>query len=446
MPGDIPDWALAEISAGSRLVATQLTAVGLAEPVATSAVSVYYRVHSLTRAFVRDRDPSSPDAAALSRLRSGWLRRSERAAAGMPAVPFVIASLPASQHSSPHPDDDGLGTEWLDREQANLLAAAEQASSQGAQEDAAALARPVTARLCMSGSYGRAIRLWRVLAGDAAQALDEVGVARADYHLAVVLAGSHDRADEAAEHLAGCLPVLEARGDLEAAALGYCLQGRYASVNQRHGAAIRLARYAMSLVTGLPRAGLVQCAALSLLGLTFGRIGACASAVRLCQQARSAALALGEPVYEAHATMALAQVLIMSGDPERATDACHEGISLARGYGSPVDVARFGLALGRASQCSADYEAAVRVLEPAARTFQTAGLVLDELTARSMVAACGWSAGNEAMAAEQSELVSQLLARHGSRDTRTRSAVADYACALAGPPPVPGQPHRLIAS
>jgi DNA-binding SARP family transcriptional activator len=445
MPGDIPDWALAEISAGNRLVVTQLTAVGLAEPVETGAASVYYRVPSLTRAFVRDHDSSSPGAATLSRVRTGWLRRSARAAASTPAVPFAIASPPANQNSSPHPDDDGLATEWLDREQANLLAAAEQASSEGALEDAVAIARPVTARLCISGGYGHAIRLWRALASDARQALDEVGAARASYHLAVVLAGSHDCADEAAELLAGCLPVLEARGDVEAAALGYCLQGRYASVDQRHGAAIRLARYAMSLVTGLSRAGLVQCAALSVLGVTFGRIGACASAVPLCQQARSAARSMGEPVYEAHATMTLAQVLIMSGDAERARDVCHEGISLARGYGSPVDAARFGLALGRAHQCSAEYDAAFRAVEPAARAFQTAGLVLDELTARSMLAACGRSAGDKAMAAEQSELVSQLLARNGKSDTRRRSAVADCACALAGPAPVPGRRHRLIA-
>ena len=445
VPGDIPDWALAEISDSNPLVAAQLMAVGLAEPVDADAASVHYRVRSLTRAFVRDRDRLDHDAVALSRLRAGWLQRSERAAADMPAVPFVLAAPSAAPHSWPAADD-GLGTAWLDREQANLLAAAEQASTAGAREDASALAQRVTARLCLSGGYGQAIRLWRALARDAAQARDEVTAARANYHLAAVLAGSHDAADEAAELLADCLPVLESSGNLEAAALGCCLQARQASADQRHGAAIRLARRAMSLVAGLPRAGLVQCAALSVLGLTLARIGACAGALRHCQQAQSAARSLGEPVYEAHATMTLAQVLIMSGDSDRATDVCLGGISLTREYGSPVDAARFGLVLGRARQCCTDYEAAIRALAPAADVFQKAGLVLDELTARSMLAACGWSAGDKATGAAQSELVSQLLARHGSRDAQRRSSVADYACALAGSAPAAGLPHRLIAS
>jgi hypothetical protein len=121
-------------------------------------------------------------------------------------------------------------------------------------------------------------------------------------------------------------------------------------------------------------------------------------------------------------------------------------MNLAREYGSAVDAARFGLALGRARQFSANYEAAVRALAPAADVFQTAGLVLDELTARGMLAACGWSAGDKATAAAQSDLVGQLLARHGRSDTRQPTAVADYVCALARSGPLPGRPHRLITS
>jgi DNA-binding SARP family transcriptional activator len=432
MPGDIPDWALAEITT-DRLVATQLTAVGLATPVETETdtATVRYRVQSLTRAFVRDLEPHASDTAALSRLRAGWLRRSERAAAHMPAVPFLPVAPTARPRSSAHHDDSGLGAAWLDREQANLLAAAEQASSAGAREDAIALAQRVTARLCIGGGYSQAIRLWRALVSDAVGAGDEVAAAKASYYLAVALAGSHDGADAAAELLRSCLPVLESAGDLEAAALGCCLQGRHASADQRHGAAMRLARSAMSLAAGLPSAGLVQCAALSLRGLTLARIGACASAVRHCDQARSAARSLGEPVYEAHADTSLAQVLILGGETERAADVCLEGISLAREYGSLIDVARFGVVLGRARQLSADNGAAVRALAPAVSVFQQAGLVVDELTARSMLAACSRSAGDEASAAAQSELVDQLIARHGSNDARSRTATADLACALA---------------
>jgi len=450
LPGDIPDWALTEISDSNPLVVAQLMAVGLAEPVEADAASVHYRVHSLTRAFVRDRnrdrDRVDHDNTMVSRLRTGWLRRSEHAAADVPAIPFVLADPSAVRHSRPDADSYGLGTAWLDREQANLLAAAEQASMTGAREDAAALAQRVTARLCLSGGYGQAIRLWRTLARDAAQGRDELAAARANYHLAVMLAGSHDAADEVAELLGNCLPVLETSGDLDAAALGCCLQARQASADQRHGAAINLARHAMSLMVGLPRAGLIHCEALSVIGLTLARIGACASAVRRCQQAQSAARSMGEPVYEAHATMTLAQALIVSGDSDTAADVCLGGIGLAREYGGPVDTARFGLLLGRAQQCHADYEGAIRALAPAADVFHNAGLVLDELTARTMLAACAWSAGDKATGAAQSELVSQLLARHGLGDARRRSAVADYACALAGSAPLAGLRHRLIAS
>jgi DNA-binding SARP family transcriptional activator len=445
MPADIPDWALAEIADGSRAVAQQLSAAGLAAPVDAGTAGVHYRVDSLTRAFVRDREPAASNAAAVSRLRAGWLRRTEQAAAGTPAVPFLPAAAPASRDSWPDPDDGGLGTEWLDREHANLLAVAEQASSAGDPKVAIALARLVTARLCADGGYEQGIRLWRALASDAAHSRDEVAHARADYHLAVVLAGSHDAADEAAELLGACLPVLEIAGDLDTVAFGCCLQSRHASADQRHGAAIRLARYAMSIVTGPPCAGLVQCLARSALGLTLARIGACASAVRHCEQAQSAARAMGEPVYEAHATMTLAQVLILSGDCDRAVDACLEGISLARGYRSAVDAARFELVLGRARQCSSDIEAAVRVLEPAANVFQQAGLVLDELTARSMLAACGCSAGDASTAARQAELVSHLLVRHAGSDARISASAVDYVCALATAPPLPGRPYRLIA-
>jgi len=456
MPGDIPDWALTEITGRDGTVAAQLSAVGLVAPAETDAVSARFRVDALTRAFVRDRlpaasdaaasDAAASDAAALTRLRAGWLRHSERAAAHMPAVPFLpIAPAARLDSSWPDPDQGGLGIEWLDREQANLLAVASQASSSGAREDAAALGQRVSARLCVGGCYSTAIRLWRALASDAARARDEIATAKAHYCLAVVLAGSRDGADAAAELLTGCLPVLEAAGDLDAAALGRCLQGRYASACGRHAAAIRLARDAIALATGLPHADLVRCAALSALGVTLARIGAPASAVRHCHEARAAARSLGEPLYEAHAALTLAQVLILSGSHDRAADVCLEGITLSRGYGSAVDAARFGLLLGRARQCGADNRAAADALEPAANEFQKAGLVLDELTARSMLAACSWSAGDEVTAATQSELVSHLLARHGD-DTGNGAAAAHEACSLAACVPPPGQPPRLIAS
>jgi tetratricopeptide (TPR) repeat protein len=268
----------------------------------------------------------------------------------------------------------------------------------------------------------------------------------ASYYLAAVLAHGRDNADTSARLLAGCLPVLEEAGELHVAALGWCLLGRHASVDQRHAAAIKLARHAIELSATGPCSGLERCAALAVLGLTLARIGACGAAVRHCQQAREDARSMHEPIYEAHATQALAQVLILKGDYNQAAALCVEGINLARRYGSDVDAARFGLVLCRARQGTADTEAAIPILRTAVDVFSDAGLILDEITARGLLATSCNSAGDQAAAASQAERITNLMARSGMTDAEQRAAQVQLACDMADRELWPARSRPLIAS
>jgi DNA-binding SARP family transcriptional activator len=434
MPGDIPAWALADLAHGAADVADRLTAVGLLMPAQVEAFGRSYRIHRLTRAFVREREPAERDAAAVARLRAGWLVRSGQAAAAAPAVPFLpmpaLAEKPAAGELEPQADSR-LDCDWLDREQANLLAAADQASTAGAHAEAVELATRIAARQCTRGGYAEAIKLWSTVARRA-EAADDLTAARAKYFLAAVIAGSHDRSNSAVTLLADCVPALEEAEDLESAAYGHCLLGRYASVNHRHASAIRSARRAAQLAGDGPRGRLVRCCALTLLGITLARMGMVDNGARYCQQARADAHALAEPVYEAYSAQALAQVLILSGDCRHAIDVCNEGIGLARGYGGTVDEARLELVAGRARQCNLDYVEATVSLRAAADVFRDADLTLDEVTARSMLAACCRSAGRGPSADAYVAEVSRVLARGGVADAESLAAAAEQACDRPG--------------
>jgi DNA-binding SARP family transcriptional activator len=390
MPGDIPGWALADLAHGDAAVADRLTAVGLLTPLPVEVLGGSYRMHHLTRAFVREHEPAERDAVAVARLRAGWLRYSGQAAAAAPAVPFLptpaLAELPAASGPEPRADTP-LGGEWLDREQPNLLAAVDQASTAGAHADAVALASCIAARQCARGGYADAITLWRSVA-DGAQAADDRTAARAKYFLAAVIAGSHDGTSSAAALLAECVPALERTQELELAAYGHCLLGHHASTRHRHAGAIRSARRAAQLAGDGPRGGLAWCCALTLLGITLARMGMADSGARYCQQARADAHILAEPVYEAHAAQALAQVLILSGDYRRAIDVCDEGIHLARGYGGTVDIARLQVVAGRARRCTVDSATGAVSRRAAADDFRDADVTMDEVTTGSMLAAC----------------------------------------------------------
>ena len=387
-------------------------------------------MHALTHAFVREQEPARRDAAALARLRAAWLRRSAQAAAAAPVVPFLPVSTLVEQAvaGAPEPSTDTWrNPDWLDREQPNLLAAADQASAAGAHADAMALAARIAARQCMRGRYIDAITLWGPLADRATRA-DDLTAARAKYFLAAVIAGSHDRTQLAEALLAECLPTLETAADLETAAYGYCLLGRYASADHRHAAAIRTARRAVQLAGDGPRGTLVRCCARSLLGITLARMGMVDVGTRHCEQARTDARSLNEPVYEVNAAHAQAQVLILAGDYYRAVEVCSEGVSLTRHYGGVVDAARLELIVGRAQQCSLDYAAAAVSLGSAADAFRDAGLILDEVTARSALAAVCRSAQDGSASDVQVTAVRRVLARNNVADAGLVAAAAEQLC------------------
>ncbi len=442
MLGDIPRWALAELADGEDTVADRLTGVGLLLPVPAGAGERRYRMPDLTRAFLREHEPVERDAAALSRLARGWLHRSRQATARAPAVPFFPAPTPGWRQTTavPEPADSWLTPDWLDREQANLMAVADWVSAAGMHDDAVALGGRIGARLAMRGRYVEAIASWRSLA-DRATAAD-LTAAKARYFLAAAVAGSHDHQERAAALLADCVPILAAGGDLEVAGYGYCLLGRHASASRRHAAAITLARRALGLAGDGPHGSLVRCCAAALLGLTLARIGACESGTRYCLQARNEARTLGEPVYEVHAAQALAQSLMLTGDYHQAVAVCAEAMSLARGYGGIVDVARLELIVGRARQYTGSDEAAGVSLGAAADVFRDAGLVLDEVTARSILAACRRSAQRRTAADAQAGLVGEVLARRQLPEPGLLAAAAERACALPtalGPTPATAQ-------
>ena len=91
VPGEIPAWALTELADGDSTVGDRLASVGLLMPARVEVAGKRYQMHTLIRAYAGERASDCDDSAAraLTRLRAGWLRRAERAAAQVPALPFV---------------------------------------------------------------------------------------------------------------------------------------------------------------------------------------------------------------------------------------------------------------------------------------------------------------------------------------------------------------------
>jgi len=291
------------------------------------------------------------------------------------------------------------------------------------------LAERLTASLCFKGGYADGISTWRSIAAAAAQDGDAAPSARASYHLAVVLAESHDHGDEAVRLLTGCLPVLEQSGELHSAAMAIGLLARLASGSGRHAAAIRAARHAIRVAATIPGGALADCAARTVIGLTLARIGSAGNAARYCRDALATARGLGESAYEAHAARVLAQVLILSGQHAAAASLCRQGISLARGYGSEITAARFMLLLGRARQRDGDPAAATDSLLEALEIFRMTGSVAEEVTASSLLAACSRAAGDRQQAAAHLDRLTEILVRRGM-GSQTRD-IAQTALELA---------------
>jgi len=473
--GDIPAWALTALGGGDASVADKLVSVGLLRPAEVAVSGQRYNMHPLVRAYACERagdhaktaqsavqrqpggpgkrhmvnrppgaigpqpdaprrQPDAPrrqpDAVrgephAVTRLRAGWLDLAHKAAIRLPAMPFVVRPAPLVPVSAASATS-GIEAEqaWLDCERANLLTTVDHAAAAGDTAAAVALASRLIGHQCLTGAFADATRAWRTVA--AACAGDAGRRAIADYYLAVTLAESHERVTEAATLLAGALPELERAGEQDIAAMGYALQARCASASCRHAAAIRAARHAIRL-TG-PDGDLVRCCATAVFGLTLARVGITKAGIEQCRQARSHAQQLQEPAYEAYATRAPAQALMVSGHYTASASACGDGIELARQLGSDVTAARFVLLLGRARQCSGDLAAAAASLHEAAEAFRTAHLRLEEVMARSMLAACRAADGDRLAAAAQVGEVTRILQRGGVADADTRSAAAVDAC------------------
>jgi DNA-binding SARP family transcriptional activator len=451
---EVPAWALAELAAGDVSIAGKIMGVGLLTPAQAEVSGQRFRMHPLVRAY--GREPAGDqaeiahcaperEAEPVRRLRAAWLYLADQAADRLPPIPFVArpARLAAASVASATLGTDADET-WLVCERTNLLAAVGQAAAAGDHNAAGALASRLIAHQCIIGAFAEARTCWSAVVAAAARAGDARYQAIAEYYLAVALAESHERLTEAGALLAGALPELEGGGGAsEIAAMAYALRARCTSAAGRHAAAIRAARRAIRLAG--PDGDLARCCATSVLGLTLARVGITQAGIEQCEQARADARQLQEPAYEAYATRALAQALVISGQYPAAVSACGDGIELAWQYGSGIAAARFLLLLGRARQCDGDRAAAAPSLRAAADAFSAAGLTIEEVTARSLLAACHTADGNRGAAWIQVKEVTEILERRGIADANARSVAAVNACQPAGDQPDSSGTLRLIA-
>jgi DNA-binding SARP family transcriptional activator len=430
VPGEIPAWALTELAHGDSALADRIAGVGLLTHSAAEVSGQRYRMHPLIRAYacVRSHDYAPRSLELMATLRAGWLHRVDRAVACLPAVPFVGRPV-ALGHAPPAGPGVDADRACLEVERLNLAAAVDEAAAAGDVRGAVALASRLIAYQSITGAYAEAIKAWRAVA--AAAVADAECHATADYYLAVAMAESHAHIREAAALLTGALPELERAGRVDLAAMGYALLGRCASANGRHAAAIRAVRRAIRLAG--PDDDLARCSATAGLGLTLARVGIVGGGLEQCQQARNQARLLREPAYEADTTRTMAQALIISGRYSAASNVCSEGIKLAQEYGSDVTAARFMLLLGRARQCDGDRGMAAQALRAAAESFRTAGLAIEEVMARSMLAACKDADGDRADAAARVEEVRQILEHAGVADAGAKAAAALTACQRVQP-------------
>jgi DNA-binding SARP family transcriptional activator len=434
VPDEIPAWALTELAEGDSSVADRLAGVGLLAPAPAEVSGPRYRLHPLVRAYARERasEHAMRGRDSAARLRDGWLQRADRAAARIPAIPFVAGPAAFAHRPllDPGPDADQARLDadqaWLDCERTNLLAAIDQAAAASDARGALALASRLMAHQCITGAYADAVAQWHAVAAAAALTEDAQCRATAEYYLAIALAETHEHVDDAAALLAGALPELERTGAADIAAMGYGLLGRCVSASGRHAAAIRAVRQAIRLAG--PRGDLARCCATAVLGLTLARVGISQAGTVHCQEAIREARRLRAPAYEAYATRTLAQAFIISGQYVAAADACSEGIRLAQRYGSDVGAARSMILLGRARQCDGDRTAAAETLIAAAETFRVTGLAIEEVMARSMLAACRAADGDRGEAAAQVREVSQILERSGVAQAEAKAAAAKDAC------------------
>jgi hypothetical protein len=427
VPGEIPAWTLAAVGGGDTAIAGRLAAAGLLSPATAEIAGARYRLHPLIRAYAADGSPGelADDDGFAESLLDGWRLRAGQAAGQLPSQPFLphlpVAASPAGPGLHP-------GRPWLGLERENLVAAVLDACARGRLPQAAELALILLAGQCGTSDCAAASEAWRAIAAAAADAGDSAGQARAHYFLAVARSDGPDHGHEAAELLATCAPALSLAGDPDLAAMSYGLLGRCASAEGRHAIALRSLRQARALAASGPAGARARCCLDMVTGLTLARIGLCDSGPAQCRKALAAAQALGEPAYAVQAAKALAQALMLAGQYQAAADVCSDAVVIARGVGATVTAARLMLVLGRACQFAGNRALAHDSLHAAAEAFRAAGLVVEEVTARSMLASASGSAGDSGQESAQVREVSDILARRGIKDAAAKAAAAQAAC------------------
>jgi DNA-binding SARP family transcriptional activator len=399
IPAGIPDWAFNSPDDGD--CSEGLLAAGLITIMGDEQLGPRYRMNSLTRAYAAAQSSQLgvTRKELLRPILAGFAQRSERAASQMPAIPFRLTADSASEAAPGAMPTWAISTSWLRSEKKNLLTAIDHACDVGDHVSASALAGNLLTFHCITGSYSEAIAAWRNIRARAAESGDQDAEARDAYQLALLLTESRVGHSEAMRILQSCGPKLDARRDQIAGASVQALLARCASACGRHAVAIRAARKAAGIPGKDRESALARCIADTALGLTLARVGIMSRGSDYCERALRAAKSLGEPAYEAAATMALAQVRVLSGDYTGVEPLCIDGVTTCNMYGSEIMAGRFLVLLGRALQRLNDTTRAISCLEEALNIFRLANTPMDELTAVSILTLCKHAPGDRIKAA-----------------------------------------------
>jgi DNA-binding SARP family transcriptional activator len=426
---EIPGWVF--MSQDGHDCSEALLAAGLITFSADEQLGPRYRINSLTRAYAAAQGIRIGIAreAFLRPIVTGFLQRSEWAASLMPAIPFSVTEQVEPEVASRIVPPWATSTSWLHSEKINLLTAIDHACSAGDHNSAAALATNMLTYHCITGSYSEGIALWRNITAKTADSSHVGFKARNAYQLALLLTESRVGLPEAMRILQSCAPRLEICCGQVAGASAQALLARCASACGRHALAIQAARRAADLPGDDRESTMARCTALAVLGLALARVGIMSRGADYCDRSMNCAKDLGEPAYEAAATMALAQVRVLSGDYAGARPLCLDGITTSHMYGSEVTAGRFLVLLGRALQRLNDTARAIDCLEEAIDIFRRVDTPVDELTAASMLALCKHAPGDMTSAAAHVREVIHVLGLDHS--AAAAQAAAWAACQLA---------------
>jgi DNA-binding SARP family transcriptional activator len=425
---EMPGWIFT--SADDQDCSEVLLAAGLITIMADEQLGPRYRMNGLVRAYAAAQSTQT-DITREELLRPilvGFARRTESAASQMPAIPFCLTAQPESDAIPRAIPLWATSTSWLQSEKTNLLAAIDTACDLNDHASAAAIAGNLLTYHCITAGYSEAIAVWRKITAKAVESGDEDAAARDAYQLALLLAESRFGLPEAMRILRNCAPKLETSCDYVAGASARALLARCASACGRHAIALRESRKAADIPGRDRKCEMTRSIANAVLGLALARVGIMSRGSDYCERALDSAKSLGAPAYEAAATMALAQVCLLSGDYAGAVPLCVEGIRTCRMYGSEITAGRFLVLFGRSLQRVNDTTRAIERLEEALEIFRRLNTPVDELTAASILALCKHASGDMTRTAARVREVINLL---GLDHSAAAQATAWAACEMA---------------